>query len=102
MAKRKTKRPYATCLGCGANLRKKQNACPACGKANMARNEAVKASISASFLAKSAAPGPGYRTAEDVRRQRLVNEMYRSPDPAYREAAWRAAHPWVYRTGGTS
>lgn len=100
--KKKAKRPYATCLSCGANLRKSQKACTACGRANMARNEAVKASIGAALLAKSAGASPGYQMADDARRERLIRDMYRSPDPAYREAAWRSAHPWLYGSGGTA
>jgi hypothetical protein len=98
-----------TCLACGLTLRRK--ACPVHGKAGMAPASAVKATLSAnaavvkaaagrSFLAKSAAPRPRMQTAEEARRETLMRDLYRSPDPAMREGLWRAAHPEFQGNGG--
>jgi len=95
-------------MACGLTLRRK--ACPVHGKGGMAPAAAVKATLTAnaavakpagsSLLAKRAAPRP--QTAEDVRREALMRQMYSSPDPAMREGLWRAAHPDLYGNGGTA
>ena len=95
MAKKRTKAPYATCLNCGANLKRKQKACTSCGRANMARNKAVLSSINASFIAKSAGVRYQPQTAEEIRRERLKAQMIGTPDPVARQGYWYAAHPEI-------
>ena len=100
--KKAAKVPYATCLHCGANMKKRFKACTSCGRANMARNEAVKASIGASFVAKSAGPRPAVQSPADARRDTLIAMMTTGDpsNPAHREAARRVRDGWMFR--GTS
>ena len=85
-------------MACGRTLRGKK--CPVHGKSGMAATKAVKTTLAAnaavakaaggSLLAKSAGSRP--QTAEDVRRQALIRDLY-APDPSVRNGAYYLVHP---------